>query len=357
MSSQLGTLTVADLISNEHQTVAEFGENTIAEVLQRDLAVLNAQVNEQLEWLSSPATTLDSRLGLYGVSNQHEFAEMDELGQPAAVKQAGGQTVGFPLRKYGGATGWTQDYLAQTTVADFARRFSDMQQGYLRALQKQLKLAIYTPTNASVTDRLVENSISLPVKAFLNADSSEIPNGPNGETFDGSTLTHYRANASWDNALLLADVEAVADHGWTNELTIVIHRANKSDIEGLAGFTAYHDDRIVAIANDRTVELLDRENLGNRKIGIFGDAEVWIKPWAIQNYVFITDPGQTGRQKPLRFRQHHVASMRGLRMANSIPDYPLTSQIMDAYFGFGVQNRSNGLVRYFGGGSYVAPSL
>jgi hypothetical protein len=75
----------------------------------------------------------------------------------------------------------------------------------------------------------------------------------------------------------------------------------------------------------------------------------------VSNYAFVFDAGDP--RKPIRFRQHHIASMRGLRISAEFDDYPLRAQIMDAYFGFGVQERSNGVVVYFGGGSYTAPTF
>lgn len=354
MPSQIGGYTVADLLANTHQTVAEFGEDTIAQVLQRDLAILNQNVTEQLSMITEPATTLESRLGLYGTSIDGEFHELDEVGRPPTQRTTAGQTVGFPLRKYGGATGWTRDMLAQMSVRDLAVQFTQRQKGYLAALRRALQLSIYTPTNYSFTDRLITNSISLPVKAFLNADSTSIPNGPNGETFDGSTLTHYVANNGWDNATLLAAVDKLVVHGHTANPIIVIARGNKTNIEALAGFTAFSDDRITYMGTDHTTQRLDRSNPGNRPIGLFGDAVVWVKPWGVSGYCFITD---TGARKPIRFRQHHIATMRGLRLAAEFDNYPLRAQIMDAYFGFGVQERSNGVVVYFGGGSYSAPTF
>lgn len=355
MSSQIGAYTVSDLLSVQHQTVAEFGEDRIADVLANDLRVLNANVQEQMAMVAEPSATLEGRLALYGTSLTGEFHEMDELARPPAQKARVGQTVGFPLRKYGGATGWTRDALAQMSVADFAVQFTQRQKAYIGSLRAALQGAIYGGTNYTYRDRFVQNTIDLPVKAFLNADGAEIPNGPNGETFDGSTLTHYRANNGWDNATLVAAVDALVVHGHTNSPVIVISRGNKTNIEGLAGFTPFSDDRINYVASDSTVQRLDRTNVGNRPIGLFGDAVVWVKPWGVTNYCFIFDAADP--RKPLRFRQHHIEGMRGLRIAAEFDDYPLRAQIMDAYFGFGALTRSNGVVVYFGGGAYVAPTF
>lgn len=349
-----GAYTIDDLLDVRHQTVDEFGEDTVAEVVLEDLRILNEQIEEQLSFFAMPITEKADRQGIYGTSTSDEMVEIDELGRTTATKVLPGQTVGFPLRKYGRAVGFTRDYFANATVRDFVQHFVTLQKGYHTALQRQIREAIYTPTNSTWIDRFVDN-VSLNVKAFLNADGADIPNGPNGETFDGSTLTHYLANNGWNNAFLIAAVDKLTDHGHTNYPVIIIHKSDQTTVEGLANFTKYADDRLIYVATDRTGRTLDRMNTGNRPIGIFHDAEVWVKPWGINDHPFIFDAASP--EKPLKFRQHHVASLRGFRLAAQFDDYPLRCDIVEAYFGMAPWTRSNGVVVDFGAASYTKPSF
>ena len=51
-----------------------------------------------------------------------------------------------------------------------------------------------------------------------------------------------------------------------------------------------HDPRIIKADNVQGARgTLDMSRLDNRAIGIFEGAEVWVKPWMIQNYCFAWD--------------------------------------------------------------------
>jgi hypothetical protein len=83
---------------------------------------------------------------------------------------------------------------------------------------------------------------------------------------------------------------------------LVINRTDEAAFRALTGFQAYQDPRI-ALANNvarREAPRLDITRLDDRAIGIFNAAEVWVKPWAIANYMFAYD--QTAEQKPLVLR-------------------------------------------------------
>ena len=94
--------------------------------------------------------------------------------------------------------------------------------------------------------------------------------------------------------------------------------------------------------------------MDNRAIGIFGGAEVWVKPWMPANYIFIWDAGS---DKPVVIRQRAGGSQPGLRIAGENDAFPLHAQYMEAEFGAAVWNRTNGVMLYFGDTSYSDPTL
>jgi hypothetical protein len=102
---------------------------------------------------------------------------------------------------------------------------------------------------------------------------------------------------------------------------------------------------------------LDISRLDNRAIGLFGAAEVWVRSWVPAGYVFAYDAGSD--MKPLVYRQHPSAAVRGLRVVAQLDDYPLYAEVMDSYFGFGVWTRTNGAVLYYASGAsaYVDPTI
>jgi hypothetical protein len=159
----------------------------------------------------------------------------------------------------------------------------------------ELKKAIYTPTNYTFVDLNVDKA-PLAVKAFINADSSAIQDGPNGEVFNGATHTHYDGSATLTAAALLASINDVVEHGFGGGVKVFINAADEAAVRALTGFTAYLDPRVTinANANQATPARRCHAKLDNRAIGIFGAAEVWVKPWAIANYAFITDTTDGG---------------------------------------------------------------
>jgi hypothetical protein len=86
-------------------------------ILAADNEAYNAQVDD---FLSDFTTTTTDRQVLAGSSIGGNMVELDEYGRPPTQKDIPGYLVGVPLRKFGFATGWTQDYLDNATPADLA---------------------------------------------------------------------------------------------------------------------------------------------------------------------------------------------------------------------------------------------
>jgi len=75
------------------------------------------------------------------------------------------------------------------------------------------------------------------VKAFINADSSPMQNGPNGEVFDGTTHTHYDGAAALTAAAVSTEITNVAQHRNGVKLRVNINQADFAAFSILAGFT------------------------------------------------------------------------------------------------------------------------
>lgn len=354
MAQLTGTYDISSLLAATHQSVAEFGEDTIAAVIQADLAAHNAIVSDMLNDL---AETTSDRQRLSGTSLGGDMVETDEFGRAATQKQTPGTTVGFPLRKFQYAIGWTRDYLKVATPRDVALGAQAAQKAHLKRLRAEIQRALYLSTNFTFKDHLIDN-VSLAVKRLVNADSAAIPDGPNGETFDGSTHTHYNARAA---ALASSDVDAtitdVLEHGHGGMVKIVISTTDVSAISALDGFTpAYGPLIVTGSATDRATGTLDGSRANNRMIGVWqGAYEVWTKPWGIAGYYLVYDASDN--RKPLALRQRPQAALQGLRLAADIDLYPLRAQYMEAEFGLGVWNRTNGAILYTGGTSWTDPTI
>ena len=118
--------------------------------------------------------------------------------------------------------------------------------------------------------------------------------------------------------------------------------------------TLEDDPRVIYRNTDTPGQTLDISRLDNRAIGIFGGAEIWVKSWMPNNYVFVWD---SGSDKPLVVRQRANGTSPGLRIAATNSSFPLYAQYMEAEFGVAVYNRTNGAVLFFGGTSYANPTI
>ncbi len=355
MTTVTGTFDITSLLANRFQSVAEYGLDTIERVLQADIAAHNAIVTEMVSEMCEITT---DRQRIYGSSAGGEMIEVDEYGRAPTQKAVTGGTCAFPLKLFQWPVGWTEKWMQTKTPADMATMVLAAEKAHWRQVQRQIKMAIYNSTNLTFLDHLVDN-VSLTVRRFLNADSTAIPDGPNGEVFVPASHTHYEGEASLTAAFATECIRDLVEHGHGGSVKMAISTTDEAAFRLLTGFVAYVDPRLLvpsAVMTSGTPAVrLDISRLDNRAIGIFGAAEVWVKPWAIANYLFAWDA--EGNQKPLCLRQRAATSLQGLRIASTLNSYPLFAQFLEAEFGVGVWTRTNGSVLYFANATYSDPVI
>ena len=350
MPTKTGTFSIEDLLAARLTSAKRFGLDNIQQVLQAELDAHNALVDSAIAELAMPTTDAQS---VYGSSAGGQMVKVDPYGAAPTQKPAPGSTVGFPLELHQFNVGWTYTYFLQATPADLAIRTQSAQVAHRRAVMLEIRRAIYGSANYSFTDYLVDN-VALTVRRFLNADGQAIPAGPNGEVYDGSTETHYTAEASLTAAGLRASIRNVVEKGHGGQVRTAIALADQAAVEALTGFTPYVDARLLPTEGDPAVRR-NMSKIDNRPIGIFDAAEIWVKPWAVANYAFTYDAAAEG--KPLKYRQMEAEELRGLRLAAQDEDHPLYVDFMEARFGFGVFTRTNGAVHQFTNGTYQDPTI
>lgn len=351
MTTVTGTLDIASLKAARFQSAAEYGLDKIQAVLEADVAAHNAIVTDMMQEMCEVTT---DRQRLYGTSADGDMIEVDEFGRGPTQKPQTGATVGFPLKLFQYPIGWTEKWMQTHTPADMAAAVEGAQQAHLRAIQREIKKAIYLSSNYTHRDHLVDN-VDLAIKRFVNADGADIPNGPNGETFDGATHTHYVGESSLTADYLKAIINDVIEHGHGGAVRVAINKTDETAVRALTGFVAYPDPRIIYRASDTPGQTLDISRLDNRAIGIFEGAEIWVKSWAIANYAFPWDSASPN--KPLAFRQRANESLQGLRIAATNSAFPLYAQFYEAEYGISVWTRTNGAVLYFANATYADPVI
>ncbi len=348
-----GTLSTLDTLASVRQSVVEFGEDRAWDSISSALAAHNAQVQDMLGTLVERTT--DVRRA-YGTTDAKTMQELDQWGQGDAQKITAGVSVDFPLRRYGDSLQWTRQWMMSNTVAQLAAEVAAIMDADRLNFQRQVKRAIYGPTNTTFVDKLGNPAnISLAVKAFVNADSAGIPVGPNGETFNGASHTHYLATASLTAANLAALILTVQEHYNSGTPVVYISSTDEAAVRALTGFVPAVDPRLIqATSVTRPAVGLDLANLYDRMIGYFGAAEVWVKPWVLASYIFAYVQGQPA---PLVMRVPTFGGLDTLALMAEDERYPLRARTYERQFGIGVWNRTNGAVLYTGGGAYTAPSI
>lgn len=351
MAKLTGTYDVSSLLAAVNSSAVEFGIDNIAAILAADNAAFSEQVTDAL---SDLAATSADRQRVVGTSIGGDMMEVDEYGQGPTQKDIPSYFLGFPLRKFQFPIGWTVQWEKNASAADYAIKNAAAQGADLRRTRYELQKAIYTPTSYTFKDHLVDNA-TLSVKAAVNADSLAIANGPNGETFDGSTHTHYDGNATLTAAAIQAQINDVAEHRNGATIRIYINQTNATAFAALTGFVPLQVPYVTinSAANQIANPRLDITRLDNRLIGWFGAAEVWTKPWAVANYSVAADV--SAPQKPLLRRVEKAD--RGLHIAAQVDIHPLRAQYSEHFFGFGVYNRVAIHVLKFDNASYSAPTL
>lgn len=352
MPQQTGTYDISTLLAVRYQSVNDFGVDSVVSTLQADLAAHNAIVGEGLTLLAEPTTSTQD---VYGSGAAGDMVEVDEYGKSPTQRISTGSTVAYPLRLFQYSVGWTRKYLQNATPADLAQKQLAAQIAHKRALRIAMKRAIFGATNFTFKDFLI-NNVDLAVKRFVNADSAAIPDAPDGSTFTASSHTHYDANATLTTAVVDAGITDLIEHGHGARVMIAIHHTNAAAFAALTGFVPALPNYVQTPAYNVTTPAV-RTDLGsqyNRLVGYYNAAEVWVKPWAIANYMFIWD--SASEQKPLKYRERGGAA-DGLQLAASFDSYPLQADFYEAEFGFGVWTRTNGVVVQFNNGSYTSPTI
>jgi hypothetical protein len=360
MTVNVGTFSMDALLAARFPLTNQgsYTYDNVAAAIRAEITAYNAVMNDMLGDLCELTT---ERVMVYGSGLAGDMIEVDEYGRAPSQNSLPGSQVAFPLKKYQFATGWSQDFLNSATVADIAIKAQGAMSAHKRRVALEIQKAFFKAANYTQLDRFRDN-LSLSVKRMLNGDGDAIPVGPNGETFNVTTHTHYlpAAGAAPTLAEYTAIIDHVIEHGHGGGVVLAINAAQESSFRTTAGtsFQGFVDSRVTMGANsDMANGALDVTRLDNRAIGIFHGAVVWTKSWVPSGFTAAYDP--TDPRKPLAFRQQVSSSLQGLRPAAQFNSYPLHAEYMESYFGIAANTRTNGALmdNDAGGGAYTDPAI
>lgn len=351
--SYTGMHTLEDLKQIRDKTAVAFGLEAVQDVVRSDLASYNGTLNDLMSLYAAPVTRREEadQTGnlLQGVM---EYA--DENSRVRTQKDSKPGKLGYPLHRMQYAIGFTADFLQEAPVGEVATRILGAQRAHTNAHLKALKTALFTPTNYTFSDYLVDD-MDVGVKALYNGDGTIPALGPNAEEFTG-THSHYLGSATLTTTALDALIVTVAEHNGNADVILHINVAQESPVRALSGFIPAVDGRVNLGANAAVaVSPLALGNRGNRLIGYYNGAAVWVKPWVPAGYIAAIDVNAPG--KALAMRQPESAAQQGLRQIATNVAYPLQAQYWEARFGYGVRSRGAAAVLYIGNATYTAPSI
>lgn len=351
-----GTLQVLDTIGNRKAAASDYlnvyDEETLYLQVQAFLDAHNMLVSMIMGDL---VEITEERLTTWGGNAQVEMIDGDEYSRPDVQKiQVSPTTLGFPLGVKQLGWGVTRLYMMNKTVKDLDTILVAIRDVDKRELGKAIRKALFNPTNNLTYVDKRTDSANIPLRALLNADGANIPPDPYGNTFDGSTHTHFAGTGSFVVGDMITGINHVNEHYLDGELRAYIPLNLEQTVRGFSGFYAYQDPRL-RIGADTTIadrRALDITNIQDRPIGILDKAEVFVKPWIPSNYVFIFN---AQAPKPLKMRIRN-AEQGNLHIAADMEIYPLRAQFMEREFGISVEERSNGYCLKTDNATYSAPA-
>lgn len=355
MSEFAGISTLSDLLAVQlNGSAIEYGLDKLNAEVVKSLDSYNKQLTEMN---SKYCETVSEQVKVFGTNDTISMVKVDEFGSAPSKMTKGTWEVAFPLEKYSSKIGYTFDWLQLASVDEVNQKLMNLQTSHALETIKDMKKALFTMNSNVVFADKYDNGHEITLRGFWNGDGSKIPANASGTTFNGATHTHYIGSAS--GTLAGSDIDAlialVTEHDNTQNLMIAVNVADASKLDSFTDFKALSSPFIKN--DDGTFETMEYNDFENRKIGYWaGYIPVYVKRFVPKNYIICMSLGN-GMSKPLGFRQHKVASLRGLRLNSENPNSLLIAKEAIAYQGFGVLNRSAGAVLQLNADSYTAPTI
>lgn len=356
-----GTFSMQDLLNMRNVTVSQVDPQAIADALQRDNASHQRVLNGLLDDLVERTTDFAGSTPITNVND--EMIQVSEDGAVQTRKSAAGGMQNYPLDKFQHGQGFTLDYMIRRSPADLAREQAEVQRTHINTIHKRILRALFLNTPRVVRDVFGRGAnLTLTVKPLANGDGDEVATGPNGETFDPMTHSHYMTAPDITDSAVTAAVDTVVEHGEGGSVRLWVSRADEAKVRQLGGFTPYVDQRtlpaILMAGNGGQMvgaQNLNVNNPGNRAIGVYGPAEVWVKPYMPAGNLVPIRVG--GSAKPFRMRVSDLARLQGLHLEGGSVMHPLEAKYWADYFGIGAHDRTAAAVLQITGGAYQVPRL
>jgi len=346
-----GTHDIRDL--QPGMLVDTVGQNVVYDFLDQTLAIWNANLQEILRLVGRQTTEYAERVNREGTGKMMPEDEFSRLPQR---KSGGFESIYYPLKGWGDATGWTRDYLIYAKVEDLLREQKMLVSRDVRTLQDYLLGAFMRDDEYTYSNK--RPAADLAIKPFVNGDAFIPPQW--NSTVHTAPHTHYLGTAA--AAIAYVDYAAMYTHlyhhGFGQNIELWISQDLEETTRALDEFAAVLDPQLVYPAGTITVPVVaptggNPFTFGNR-IGRIAHMDVYVQAFMPDNYAFAFDRNQG---PPLVERVEEAPILRGLRIVSQETHYPLERVEYKRRIGYAVANRLNGVVmNEVADATYVKPT-
>lgn len=336
MPTKYGVIDSRDLT----RTVAQITERGLAEAIRKYLDAYNAAFNLFLGLYGERTTLYQERY--YVGAEAGRLRPSDEYSR-GVFSRPPVQTfydVAYPLNQWDDRLGWTELYLAKATGDTINRAVIASQERDKNTLLAELYGAVFYSTNYTFTD---PEWGPLGVKRLFNNDGT-IPPPYKGETFLG-THTHYLGTNGAITLAFLRDTvyDHLREHGHGTDVVLEVAQNVADLIAAIVGFVParVNQDNHINYANG--TQPTTTEVTSDRAIGRIANMEVVVNEDFPDNYGFASDRAS---DPPIVMREDPETVLNGYRQRNDTPSdmFPLRGMYFQRRAGFGVRNRSNGVM-------------
>lgn len=348
MPTKYGILDSRDL----QRTVAQITERGLAQAIRQYLDSYNAILNEFLGAYASPTTAYSERYYLGAQAGRNRPSDEFSRGLISRRPEPTYFDVAYPIKQTEDRLGWTNLFLAKATGESIQRDFLASQERDRNTMLADLLSAIFYKTNYTWAD---DEHGSLTINRLLNGDGT-VPPPFGGKTFL-STHTHYvSTNGALTQAFLATVYEHLREHGNGTDVVLEIARNLAATVQAMTGFAPAVSTQDSRLNLTTATQIVTSDVTSPRAIGRVANMEVRIHDSFPDNYFFATD---LASDPPVAMREDPEAGLRGYQLTqdNADDNHPLRNAWFIRRAGFGVRNRSNGVMGIVDAGAvYLDPA-
>ena len=353
---------IAGLLNIEDSSrvfVNTIGQRVVYDAIDEVLSRWSGEVAEMLSFFVSEVME-DHKIRYYNI--QGGRMQLQGGMAPALFgRTSGSWDVGFPLRQWGDAWGFTEIDIGYMTIQDIDKNVAGITSRNLNTLRRNILRALFYDNQiASYNDRV--GNATYNIEPLANGDSVVYP--PKLASEDQATENHYliagyaKTAISDSNNPIETMVAELAEHyGEAHDLDIVtfINDTEVSEVEALAGYTDV-GDRFVMKGDDQNKLTSDGPPVPGLVIGRTDNS--WISKWSWMPTGYMISVAM-GEDAPLKMRvdKSGTGLARGLTLvAGTDSTFPLHGAQFRDRHGIAVANRLNGVVMELDTGAYAPPT-